>query len=101
MGKEITEQVLEDYRTAPIDERLRATLGYLELVTLSPERVTADDARAALARGVTPQSLAQALNVAFVFNLFDRLADTLGWEVVTPEEFRKWGKFLLERGYGR
>jgi alkylhydroperoxidase family enzyme len=93
--------VLKDYRTAPVDERLRAALGYLELVTLAPERVTADDARAALAKGVTPQALAQALNVAFVFNLVDRLADSLGWELPTQESFRRWGKFLLKNGYGR
>jgi len=92
--------VLKDYRTAPIDERLRGALGYLELVTLTPERVTADDARAALAKGVSPQALAQALDVAFVFNTFDRLADALGWEIPPPEELRKWGKFLLQRGYG-
>lgn len=91
--------MLEDYRTAPIDEKLRATLGYLERVTLSPQQVTADDARAVLARGVSPQALAQALDVLFVFNIFDRLADSMGWEVCTPEVFRKWGGILLKRGY--
>jgi alkylhydroperoxidase family enzyme len=91
--------VLQDYRTAPIDEKLRATLGYLERVTVSPQQVTADDARAVLARGVTKQALAQALDVLFVFNVFDRLADAMGWEVATPEEFRRWGGMLLKRGY--
>jgi hypothetical protein len=30
--------VLENYRTAPIDEKLRAMLGLLETFTLHPER---------------------------------------------------------------
>ncbi len=68
-------------------------------MTLSPQQVTADDARAVLATGVSKQALAQALDVLFVFNIFDRLADAMGWEVSTPEEFRKWGKMLLKRGY--
>ena len=83
-----------------MDEKLRATLAYLERVTLAPEQVTADDARAALAKGVSRTALAQALDVLFVFNIFDRLADTMGWEVSTPEEFRRWGRFLLKNGYG-
>ena len=92
--------MLQDYRTAPIDEKLRATLAFLERVTLAPEEVTAADAKAALAAGVSSAALMEALNVLFIFNVFDRLADTLGWEVSTPEEFRRWGQFLLKNGYG-
>jgi hypothetical protein len=83
-----------------MDERLRGALAYLERVTLAPEQVTAEDARAALAKGASPAALAQALDVLFAFNVMDRLADAMGWEVSTPEEFRKWGVFLLKRGYG-
>ena len=83
-----------------MDEKLRATLAYLEQVTLAPEQVTAEHARAALASGVSRVALAQALDVLFAFNVMDRLADAMGWEVSTPEEFRKWGVFLLKRGYG-
>ena len=43
--------VLEDYRTAPIDERLRAMLGLLETFTLHPERLTASIIRPVLAAG--------------------------------------------------
>ena len=92
--------MLQDYRTAPIDEKLRATLAFLERVTLAPEEVTAADAKTVLAAGVSHPALVEALNVLFIFNVFDRLADTLGWEVSTPEEFRRWGQFLLKRGYG-
>ena len=92
--------MLRDYRTAPIDEKLRATLAFLERVTLSPEQVTADDARAALASGVSGPALVQALDVLFLFNQFDRLSDALGWNVLTPDQFRRWGRFLFKNGYG-
>jgi alkylhydroperoxidase family enzyme len=92
--------VLEDYRTAPIAEGLRATLAFLERVTLAHGEVTPGDAKAALAAGVTREALVDALNVLFLFNVYDRLADTLGWEISKPEEYRRMGKMLLKRGYG-
>lgn len=92
--------MLADYRTAPIGEKLRATLAFLEQVTLHPEQVTPAAAEAALATGLTKQALVDALNVLFLFNIYDRLADALGWEISTPEEFQAAGRFLLKRGYG-
>ena len=35
----MTKRVLEDYETAPIDEKLRAMLGLLETFTLNPEQM--------------------------------------------------------------
>ena len=73
--------ILEDYRTAPIDETLRAMLGLLETFTLRPDEMSADAVRAVLATGVTREMIRDAFYVAFLFNGYDRLADTLGWEL--------------------
>ena len=91
--------VLEDYRTAPIDEKLRAMLGLLETFTLRPDELTAADVRAVLATGVTREMVRDAFYVAFLFNGYDRLADTLGWELPEGEYYGKAGKFLLKKGY--
>jgi alkylhydroperoxidase family enzyme len=91
--------ILEDYRTAPIDEKLRATLGLLETFTLDHERLGPDDVRAVLATGVTREAVRDAFYVAFLFNTYDRLADTLGWELPEKEFYRKSGQFLLKKGY--
>jgi len=40
-----------------------------------------------------------AYYVAFLFNTYDRLADTLGWELPDERYYPKAGKFLLKRGY--
>ena len=93
-------RVLENYRTAPIDEKLRAMLALLETFTLSPERLTADAVRAVLAVGVTREAIRDAFYVAFLFNTYDRLADTLGWELPDPSYYPKAGRFLLKKGYG-
>jgi alkylhydroperoxidase family enzyme len=91
--------ILEDYRTAPIDEKLRAMLGLLETLTLHHERLGPDDVRAVLAAGVTREAVRDAFYVAFLFNTYDRLADTLGWELPDPAYYAKAGPFLLKKGY--
>lgn len=68
-------------------------------MTLEPEQVGPDDARRAMAAGVTRDALVEALHVATLFNTYDRLADALGWEVPAPEVFRRTAKMLLTRGY--
>ena len=91
--------VLADYRTAAIDEKLRAMLGLLEKFTLSPDTLSAADVKPVLARGVTREAIVDAFYVAFLFNTYDRLADTLGWELPDRAYYPKAGRFLLKRGY--
>ena len=91
--------VLADYRTAPIDEKLRAMLGLLETFTLRPDELGPDDVRAVLATGVTREMIRDAFYVAFLFNGYDRLADTLGWELPEDRYYVKAGRFLLRKGY--
>ena len=91
--------MLANYRTAAIDEKLRAMLQLLEKFTLDPERLTVEDIQPVLARGVTREAIVDAFYVAFLFNTYDRLADTLGWELPDERYYPKAGKFLLKRGY--
>ena len=92
--------MLADYRTAPIDEKLRATLALLEKLTLSPAALTAADVRAVLATGATREAIRDAMYVAYLFNTYDRLADTLGWELPHDRYYPRAGRFLLKFGYG-
>jgi alkylhydroperoxidase family enzyme len=93
--------VLDDLESAPIDARLRATLRFLRKMTLEPHALKADDARAVLAAGVDKEALTQAIHVAYLFNVYDRLADSMGWHV--PEKalgsYQAGAKRLLKRGY--
>ncbi len=91
--------MLADYRTAPIDEKLRAMLALLEKQTLTPDSLTVEDVRAVLAVGVSRDAVRDAFYVAFLFNTYDRLADTLGWELPEDRYYPKAGRFLLKQGY--
>ncbi len=98
----MTQKVLDDYTTAPIDEKLRATLHLLRKMTLEPEQLGPQDVRQVLATGVSRQGVEDALHVAFLFNIYDRMADSMGWDV--PEEsgtfYSSQAKALLDKGYG-
>jgi alkylhydroperoxidase family enzyme len=76
-------------------------LGLLEKMTLSHQSLGPDDVRAVLAKGVSKAAIAEALEVAFLFNVYDRLADTMGWHVPDKKSgyYSVSAKRLLKRGY--
>jgi alkylhydroperoxidase family enzyme len=93
--------VLDDYTTAPIDDRLRATLRLLEKMTLDHANLGPEDIRDTMRAGVSKQAIEDALEVAFLFNVYDRLADAMGWDVpaVAGGYYQIGAKRLLKRGY--
>ena len=90
---------LAEYRTAPISEPLRATLAFLEKLSMRPAELSKADAEAALSAGVTASQLADASAVAALFNAITRYADALGFEVPSDADFDKAAGMLLKRGY--
>ena len=93
-------QIRADYRTAKIDEKLRAMLALLETFTLRPSEMTPEKVREVMRTGVSRDAIRDAFYVAFLFNTYDRLADTLGWELPEAAYYLKAGQRLLNHGYG-
>ena len=84
------------------DERLRATLGFLETLTLRPSELSQAAAAAdlLLSTGVSEEALVDAGSTfAALFNMIDRLADSLGWHVPSDEAFSARAPAMLESGY--
>ena len=91
--------VLEDWRTAPVSDRLRAALRFLEAMTLRPTDVTPQMMRELLAAGLNDRAIREAAYVGFLFNTLDRLADSLDFTLPTDEEARAISGVLLRFGY--
>jgi uncharacterized peroxidase-related enzyme len=91
---------LADFRAAPISERLKETLAFLQTMTLRPMQLTVEDARAVLRSGVSRQALTDAIAVAAIFNIVTRYADALDFAMPQPDEFERAANMLLKRGYG-
>ena len=70
-------------------------------MTLRHSALSPDDVRAVLRAGVSKQALQDAMEVAFLFNVYDRLADAMGWDVPlrTSGYYQSAATRLLERGY--
>jgi alkylhydroperoxidase family enzyme len=95
--------VLDDDATAPIDDKLRATLRLLRKMTLDHRNLGVEDVRAVLAAGVSRAAINDAFEVAFLFNVYDRLADSMGWDVPAPGSgyYQVVARRLIQRGYSR
>jgi alkylhydroperoxidase family enzyme len=68
-------------------------------VTLSPGDLGLEDIAPLQAAGVTDQAIEDAIHVCALFNIIDRIADALGFEILTPEGFAQGADILLKRGY--
>jgi len=82
-----------------VPETVRATLGFLEKLTLRPQEVTRADADAVRAAGVSDSALRDAATVCSLFSMIVRLADSFGWEVPSPERLAARAPAMLEGGY--
>ena len=91
--------MVDDWRSAPLSPELKATLVFLEKLTLRPGELTAADADEARAAGVSDQALRDAATVCALFSMIVRLADSLGWDVPPWEATRARAPAMLEGGY--
>ena len=91
--------VLEDWRTAPVNEKVRSMLGFLERITLSLGEVSSDDIATLRSAGLSKRAIEEALYVCFLFNVIHRLADAFDFHLPTAEGFRRNGRMLYTLGY--
>jgi len=73
----------------------------LKKMTLDHGNLTPEDVRTVLRTGVTKQAIQDAMEVAFLFNIYDRLADSMGWDVpaLASGYYKLAAQRLLKNGY--
>ena len=96
---QLVEDVLNDYRSAAIDEGLRSLLGFIRKLTLTPEKVSSEDVHPLLDKGLSRSAVRDAVYVCYIFCTMTRLADTLDWDIPSAEAFAAAGRAMLKRGY--
>ena len=99
LGRDLTEAVLTDWHTVPIARTLRATIGFLEALTLSPDRLGPRDVAAMRETGVTDVAIMDAAYVCAVFNVTTRIANALDFEVPSATSLERAARFFLRFGY--
>lgn len=91
--------MLDDWRTAPVDNRLRAILGFIETLTLEPAKVDASSIDALREAGISDAAIEDASHVCALFNIYDRMADSLGFHIPDARGFEFSARMLLRYGY--
>jgi len=82
-----------------VDAKLRATLGFLEKLTLRPDEVRPADVAPLRAAGLSDEAIEDAIHVCALFNIYDRLADSMGWHLPDGDGYAASGRNLMKRGY--
>ena len=95
----LVKAVLDDWRSAPVEPKLRAALGFVEKLTLDPATLTAADVAPMRAQGVSDAAIEDVIHACVLFNVYDRLADSLKFDIPDEHGFAMSAKMLLKRGY--
>jgi alkylhydroperoxidase family enzyme len=91
--------VLTDWRSAPVSPKVRAALAFLEKLTLTPTAVRPADVAPLRQAGVSDAGIEDAIHVCTLFNVYDRLADSMGWHLPDAAGYAASGRNLMKRGY--
>jgi alkylhydroperoxidase family enzyme len=98
-NEKLVQAVMDNWETAPVDNSLRSVLGFLQKLTLHPQQVTKEDIATLRSSGLSDKAIEEAIYVCFSFNVMDRLADALEFDIPTPQQFKQGGRFLYRLGY--
>jgi uncharacterized peroxidase-related enzyme len=106
MPEGAVKDLLKGIDTAPIDERMKPVLRYVEKLTRTPDAMTREDADAVYAAGWDQDALYHAVATCALFNFMNRLVEGLGIELqkayvpVAAERLSKRGYTELLRMLG-
>jgi len=100
MDEKVVTAVMQNHQTAPVNERIRATLGFLEKLTKFPEAVTAVDMELMRAVEITDAAIEEVVQICFVFCTINRIADAFDFEIAEGKGRERMGMMLYNLGYG-
>jgi uncharacterized peroxidase-related enzyme len=99
VGDATADAVVSGSEGAPISDKLRAMLVFLDKLTLTPKDVDADDVAAVRRAGISDDAIANAVEVCVQFCIINRLADTFGFRLQTPRALTNEAKMLAKKDY--
>lgn len=82
--------VLDDWRSAPVDAKVMATLGFLEKLNAHPDKITTTDINALRAAGVGDEAIGDVIYICSQFNLINRIVDALDLNIPSERTFTRF-----------
>jgi len=91
--------VLEDFRTAPIDDREKALFAFLEKMNRESNRLCQQDLDEVKAAGWTEEAVYDAITVCALFNFYNKWIDATGVSDMPAAAYAASGERLGTLGY--
>jgi alkylhydroperoxidase family enzyme len=91
--------VLDDYRTAPIADKERALLAFVDMVNRNSTAIRQDDIDVLRQAGWSDEAIYDAATVCALFNFYNRWVDATGVQDMPAAAYEMSGRRLKEHGY--
>lgn len=91
--------MLEDYRTAPIDDRDKAMFEFIEKMNRESNRLQQRDLDKVKAAGWSEEAIYDAITVCALFNFYNKWIDATGVSDMPAAAYAMSGQRLATTGY--
>jgi uncharacterized peroxidase-related enzyme len=98
LGRDVVDDAISG-EAVNLGAKARAILPFLEKLTLTPERVAAEDVKVLRAAGISDDAIVDVAYVAMLFSMYNRIVDAIGCETMDSKQVDAVSKMLLEKGY--
>jgi alkylhydroperoxidase family enzyme len=100
-NRALVDAVLEDYHTAPIDDRDKALFGFIEKMNAQSNQIRRTDIDGLKNAGWSEEAIYDAVTVCALFRFYNAWIDATGVHDLPAAGYRLSGKRLAEQGYMR
>jgi uncharacterized peroxidase-related enzyme len=98
-GPNVVDAVLAGKATEGLSPKAQAMLPFLEKLTVSPDEVDRADVQRLRAAGIGDRAIADAVHIAMLFCMYNRIVDALGCEMMTAQQLQGGARLALSLGY--
>lgn len=98
-NRSLVDEVLRDYRTAPIGDREKALFAFIEKLNRESSRLGKEDIDEVKAAGWSEEALYDAITVCALFNFYNKWVDATGVSDMTAAAYAASGERLSTLGY--
>jgi alkylhydroperoxidase family enzyme len=97
----LVDAVLEDYRSAPIDDREKALFAFIEKMNAQSNLVRREDVDRVKAMGWSDEAVYDAITVCALFKFYNAWIDATGVHDLPASAYDMSGKRMAAQGYVR
>jgi uncharacterized peroxidase-related enzyme len=98
-GPGVVDAVLAGGAADGASPKVQAILPFLEKLTVSPGEVERADVERLRAAGIGDQAIADAVYVAMLFCMYNRVVDAMGCDLMSARQLQGGARLLLSLGY--